>query len=144
MVTTTTDLNNAHDITYYFGAVEQTLASQLGIVPFFYYPVFFSLTGFMQGLTASGALSRAKENFVPLMKRNLLFWIPVQFVQFGYIQEDLQIPFLSCAGLAWTFILSTYAGSAKSYNTPEKEMKLQECTTIESLDNANDDIASQR
>lgn len=105
-----------------FAAMEQTLASQLGIVPFFYYPVFFALTGAIQGLTVSGSITRAQENFLPLMKRNLLFWIPVQFVQFGYIQEDLQIPFLSICGLAWTFILSAAAGSAKSY-TPEKEME---------------------
>eukprot|EP00980_Cylindrotheca_fusiformis_P021314 scaffold8211_cov117-Cylindrotheca_fusiformis.AAC.10 len=104
------------------GAMEQTLASQLGIVPFFYYPVFFSLTGAIQGLSVSGSITRAQENFLPLMKRNLMFWIPVQFVQFGYIQEDLQIPFLSICGLAWTFILSVAAGSAKSY-TPEKEME---------------------
>eukprot|EP00339_Tiarina_fusa_P005796 CAMPEP_0117005638 /NCGR_PEP_ID=MMETSP0472-20121206/6175_1 /TAXON_ID=693140 ORGANISM="Tiarina fusus, Strain LIS" /NCGR_SAMPLE_ID=MMETSP0472 /ASSEMBLY_ACC=CAM_ASM_000603 /LENGTH=266 /DNA_ID=CAMNT_0004706921 /DNA_START=67 /DNA_END=867 /DNA_ORIENTATION=- len=101
-------------------AMEQTLASQLGIVPFLYYPAFFALTGAMQGLSASGALTRAQENFIPLMKRNLLFWIPMQFIQFGYIQEELQIPFLSVCGLAWTFILSVAAGSAKSY-TPEKE-----------------------
>lgn len=110
------------------GAMEQTLASQLGIVPFFYYPVFFSLTGFMQGLSVSGSVNRAKENFIPLMKRNLLFWIPVQFIQFGYIQEDLQIPFLSICGLAWTFILSIAAGSAKSY-TPEKEMEKEIITS---------------
>jgi hypothetical protein len=103
-------------------AMEQTLASQLGIVPFLYYPAFFALTGAIQGLTPSGALTRAKENFLPLMKRNLLFWIPVQFVQFGYIQEDLQIPFLSVCGLAWTFILSMVAGNAKTY-TPEKTVQ---------------------
>merc|ERR1712224_277299 len=106
-------------------AMEQTLASQLGIVPFLYYPAFFAISGAIQGLSASAAVSRARENFIPLMKRNLLFWIPVQFIQFGYIQEDLQIPFLSCAGLAWTFILSVYAGSAKSYS-PEKDLKLQQ------------------
>ena len=103
--------------TEYSAAVEQTLASQLGIVPFFYYPVFFTLTAFIQGLSAQGAVERAKENFLPLMKRNLLFWLPVQFVQFGFIDENLQIPFLSVAGLCWTFILSTAAGSASSYNT---------------------------
>lgn len=97
-----------------FAAMEQTLASQLGIVPFFYYPVFFSLTGFLQGLTASQALERAQEKFLPLMKRNLLFWIPVQFVQFGFIPTDLQIPFLSAAGLCWTFILSAFAGNASA------------------------------
>jgi len=105
----------AHDLTYYFGAVEQTLASQLIIVPFFYYPVFFTLTGFIQGLTPEQAFERAKTTFLPLMKRNLLFWLPVQFVQFSFIDEGLQIPFLSLCGLGWTFILSVMAGSTKSY-----------------------------
>jgi len=99
----------------YLAAMEQTLASQLGIVPFLYYPVFFSLTGIVQGLTAEKSLERAKENFIPLMKRNLLFWIPVQFIQFGFIEEGLQIPFLSFCGLAWTFILSLMAGSTEKY-----------------------------
>jgi hypothetical protein len=130
--------NNMIDTTQ-LAAMEQTLSSQLGIVPFLYYPAFFTLTGAIQGLTSSQALTRAKENFLPLMKRNLLFWIPVQFIQFGYIQEDLQIPFLSVAGLAWTFILSVYAGSAKTSITPEKEMQnsVQEnLSTTDSLYNS--------
>lgn len=105
----------------YLAAMEQTLASQLGIVPFFYYPVFFALTAAIQGLDAEAAVQRAKDMFLPLMKRNLLFWIPVQFVQFGFVPEDLQIPFLSACGLAWTFILSVAAGSAKSYTTEEAD-----------------------
>lgn len=100
-------------------SMECTLASQLGIVPFLYYPVFFSLTGAMQGLSVEGSIKRAQENFIPLMQRNLLFWIPVQFIQFGFIEENLQIPFLSVCGLCWTFILSVMAGSAKSYNDNE-------------------------
>lgn len=55
----------------------------------------------------------------------------------------IQIPFLSCAGLAWTFILSTYAGSAKSYSA-EEELELQKCS-MESSDNTDDSsIASER
>lgn len=50
------------------------------------------------------------------MERNLLFWIPVQFIQFGFVQEDLQIPFLCVCGLGWTFILSIMAGSTKEYS----------------------------
>jgi len=126
----------------HLAAMEQTLASQLGIVPFLYYPAFFTISGAIQGLSKSAAWSRALENFVPLMKRNLLFWIPVQFIQFGYIQEDLQIPFLSCAGLAWTFILSVYAGSAKAHS-PEKEIELQD-RTIELLENANEIVANKK
>jgi hypothetical protein len=107
---------NVETITSYWAAMEQTLASQLGIVPFIYYPVFFALTGAVQGLDANAAMQRAQENFIPLMKRNLLFWIPVQFIQFGFIETSLQIPFLSICGLCWTFILSIMAGSTKQYN----------------------------
>ncbi|KAL7543112.1 hypothetical protein ACHAXR_013070 [Thalassiosira sp. AJA248-18] len=102
-------------------AMERSLASQLIIVPFMYYPVFFTFTGFMQGLTFDEGVERAKENFIPLMKRNLLFWIPVQYVQFCYVPTDLQIPFLSVAGLGWTFILSILAGSAKRYSNENPE-----------------------
>jgi len=97
-------------------AMERCLASQLVIVPFLYYPAFFSLTGAMQGLSVQESIERAQEKFLPLMQRNLLFWIPVQFIQFGFIQEDLQIPFLSVCGLAWTFILSIMAGAAQKSN----------------------------
>ena len=61
-------------------------------------------------------MERAKEKFIPLMKRNLLFWIPVQFVQFGFVEDGLQIPFLSLCGLMWTVILSAVAGSTLAYN----------------------------
>jgi len=109
----------------HYGAMEQTLASQLGIVPFFYYPVFYTITAFVQGLDKEAAVQRAKDTFVPLMKRNLLFWIPVQFIQFGYIAENLQIPFLSVAGLAWTFIISAFAGNAKQAVEGDEELAVE-------------------
>lgn len=114
----------------WLAAMESTLASQLGIVPFLYYPAFFALTGAVQGLSMEGAVTRAQENFVPLMKRNLLFWIPMQFIQFGFIQEDLQIPFLSVCGLGWTFILSVYAGSTKTYATSPEDKVAEEMEEI--------------
>lgn len=123
----------------WLAAGEQTLASQLGIVPFLYYPVFFALTGVMQGLTSEEALNRAQETFIPLMKRNLLFWIPVQFVQFGFIPTDLQIPFLSICGLCWTFILSAYAGKAKGYSSEEEPTVIMAAT--EGIDVLESEIA---
>jgi hypothetical protein len=113
----------------YAATLERTLASQLGIVPLIYYPVFFALTGFMQGLSLDGSVERAKQNFLPLMQRNLLFWIPVQFIQFGFIDEQLQIPFLSAAGLCWTFILSVAAGSARSYTKEAANMHQEDQAT---------------
>ena len=107
---------------FFRATMEQTLSNQLVIVPFLYYPAFFTLTGFVQGLSVEATVARAQETFLFLMKRNLLFWIPVQFVQFGFIEQELQIPFVCVAGLVWTAILSILAGSAKSYaQTPEEQ-----------------------
>eukprot|EP00980_Cylindrotheca_fusiformis_P010662 scaffold2381_cov128-Cylindrotheca_fusiformis.AAC.3 len=95
------------------GPLEQTLVSQLVIIPTIYYPLFFSITGMIQGLTVVETIDRARNTFIPLMKRNLTFWIPVQLIAFGYIQEDLQIPVLIVCGLLWTIILSVSAGAVK-------------------------------
>jgi protein Mpv17 len=95
--------------------MEQTFANQFIVIPLIYYPVFFSLTGYLQGLSMEATVERVETTLVPLLKRNWLFWIPVQYFQFGYVDEPLQIPFLCVAGLAWTFILSTVAGSIETY-----------------------------
>jgi hypothetical protein len=111
---------------FFRATMEQTLCNQLVIVPFLYYPAFFTLTGFLQGLSVEASVARAQETFFFLMKRNLLFWIPIQFIQFGFIEQELQIPFVCGAGLVWTAILSILAGSTKSYaQTPEEQVAEQ-------------------
>jgi hypothetical protein len=137
------------DSTMYAAAMEQTLASQLGIVPFLYYPVFFTLTGMVQGLSGEQSLTRAKENFLPLMKRNLLYWIPVQFVQFAFVETSLQIPFLCVCGLLWTFLLSIMAGSTKSYNNSDDKLKaaavqveLEEALSLVTIDEGESVLAN--
>ena len=110
--------NNPH----FAAAMEQALVSQVVIIPIAYYPVFFAITGAVQGLTVKETVTRAKESFWPLMKRNWLFWIPVQFAVFGFVpQEDAQISILIACGLVWTIILSALAGAAtpkERYNEP--------------------------
>jgi hypothetical protein len=108
---------------FFRSTMERTLANQLGIVPFLYYPAFFALTGAVQGLSVSSTITRAQETFLFLLSRNLLFWVPVQFFQFGFVEEELQIPFVCVAGLVWTVILSILAGSTKGYiSSPEEEV----------------------
>ncbi len=107
-VTSNVDLN-------VLSAIERTIANQFFVVPLLYYPVFFCLTGYVQGLTYDEIVKRAQTTIVPLLKRNWLFWLPVQYFQFGYVDEPLQIPFICVAGLAWTIILSAMAGSAKRH-----------------------------
>lgn len=113
----------------YVAAMERTFSSQPGIVPFIYYPVFYTMTALVQNLSPQAAVRRARETFLPLMQKNLKFWIPVQFIQFGFIEEQWQIPFLSAAGLCWTFILSLAAGSAKKYQSKNSVVDLPDSNT---------------
>jgi len=106
-------------MTTFSGPLETTLISQLVIIPTLYYPVFYAVTGAVQGLTFDETVQRAKDTFIPLMKRNLLFWIPIQFGAFGFIQEDLQIPVLILCGLVWTIILSVSAGAINTGDDKE-------------------------
>ena len=94
-------------------AVECTAFNQLIVVPVIYYPLFFSITGAVQGLTVPESIERAKRSFVPLTLRNWKFWMPAQVVQFAYLPLELQVPFTCVMGLVWNVILSVAAGRAK-------------------------------
>ena len=61
------------------------------VVPLIYYPLFFSLTGLVQGLTVEETVARGKEKFVGLIGRNLQFWLPVQIIQFEFVPMELQV-----------------------------------------------------
>jgi hypothetical protein len=109
-----TSLGIIHQDQPLFAAIEETLVNQLLVVPLFYYPAFFSFTAIIQGQSVLEGVQRAKSMFLPLMQRNLAYWLPVQFIQFRYIEENFQIPFVCLAGLCWTIILSASAGSSSS------------------------------
>jgi protein Mpv17 len=111
--------------THLAASIEQALVSQLVIIPTLYYPFFFAVTGAVQGLSPQETLERAKTTFVPLMTRNLVFWIPVQFGVFLTIPDQAtQIPVLIGFGLIWTVILSVLAGSAKPASTTIPPLEL--------------------
>lgn len=111
--------------------------NQFLVIPFIYYPIFFTLTGYVQGLSLDATIERVSTTIVPLLKRNWAFWIPVQYFQFGYVDEPLQIPFLCVVGLAWTCILSIAAGSVKSYDAESVE---EEVVVISNLSYNNGEL----
>ena len=58
------------------------LFNQLLVIPIIYYPLFYAITGPMQGLTKDESIERARSQFVPITIRNWKFWIPANFAQF--------------------------------------------------------------
>jgi len=103
------------------GPIEQTMVNQFLVIPFLYYPIFYSFTGIMQGLPMDEIIERGCSTFWPTLKRNWLFWLPVQYYQFSYVDEPLQIPFLCVVGLIWTIILSASAGSVDKFKGEDKD-----------------------
>lgn len=100
--------------THFLAVTERTLTYQFLVVPLLYYPIFFTFTGFMQGLDWQATLQRGAQLFLPCWKRNLLFWIPTQYFMFGVVATAWQIPFVCVMGILWSTILSVTAGNAKS------------------------------
>ena len=109
---TTSLLANEGALQPLIGAAERTLVNQLLIIPSLYYPLFFLVTGLAYGLSATQMLERGRELYLPLLRRNLAFWLPVQFFQFAFVEQALQLPFVCVAGLAWNFILSAVSLAA--------------------------------
>lgn len=126
-------------------SLEQTLVSQLVIIPILYYPIFYIITSFVQGLSFTQTISRIRETFIPLMKRNLLFWIPIQFVTFAFVDEstNLQIPILIVCGLVWTIILSITAGATTTTTTATTTGAKEECNNKEEEEEPDDAILSK-
>ena len=103
------------------GAVERTLLNQLLIIPALYYPIFFLVTGIAYGLTLEQMRDRAGQLYLPLLRRNVAFWVPTQFVQFAFVQPELQLPFVCVAGLMWNIILSYVSLSTDASLEAEEE-----------------------
>jgi len=110
-------LIHAGQTTRVLAALERTLFNQFLIVPAVYYPLFFALTGAIQGLSPAASLRRARANFLPLMGTTLKFWLPLNLVQFSVMPVGWQVPFVCAVGFAWTAILSVKAGKC----SPEDE-----------------------
>ena len=94
-------------------ATEATLFNQLLVIPIIYYPLFYAITGPMQGLTQDESIERARSQFVPITIRNWKFWIPANFAQFVLLEEQYQVPYTCVMGLIWNVILSASAGAAR-------------------------------
>jgi len=117
-------------------ALECTAVNQFLIVPTIYYPLFFALTGAVQGLDLNMSMRRAQEKFLPLMLRNYIYWLPVQYCQFAFIAPEWQVPYICAAGLVWNVILSAVAGRAESPvpTAPDERGVLQTAPSIDAIE----------
>mmetsp|Transcript_5024 Transcript_5024/g.6925 ORF Transcript_5024/g.6925 Transcript_5024/m.6925 type:complete len:276 (-) Transcript_5024:35-862(-) len=85
-----------------------------------YMPFFFAISGALTGLTVDENIERAKNLIRPLFIRNCAFWVPVQLIQFGFIEPEWHITYVCFAGLIWNVILSAVAGDTSKQTVNEE------------------------
>lgn len=101
-------------------AAAKVAVNQFLVIPSLYMPLFFLVTGLLAGLDRNKIVARAQSLYIPLLKRNYMFWIPLQMAQFLVVPIDLQVPFVCVASLVWTVILSNIGGSTSQQNVKQE------------------------
>jgi len=92
-------------------ALERTMANQLVVVPLIFFPLFFGVTGAVQGLTHAASWQRMRENYLRMCWHSLMFWFPIQIVQFLVLPLEWQATSVQAISFVWNMILSSLAGS---------------------------------
>ena len=101
--------------------LERVLFQTFVVAPIVYYPLYFAITGPLQGLSLKETLHRARTQYGTLFGFNLCFWFPVQTVQFAVVPERFKVPFICLCSVIWNFILSTLSGSVAKFRTVRTE-----------------------
>jgi len=81
------------------------------IVPLFFFPLFFGVTGVVQGLSRDASLKRLRENYLPMCLKSVRFWFPIQILQFLFVPLDWQVSTIQFISFVWNMILSSLQGS---------------------------------
>ncbi|CAJ1954785.1 unnamed protein product [Cylindrotheca closterium] len=107
-------------------ATAKLAVNQFLMIPTVYMPLFFAVTGSLAKLNLEESTDRAKNMYIPLLKRNYFYWLPVQFFQFLVVPQDFQILYISCASLVWTVILSSLATDQQQQQQQQQPQQLQQ------------------
>jgi protein Mpv17 len=96
-------------------ALERMLVNQLFVVPVFFYPLFFLMSGWLQQLTPRESLLRARQHFKHLAVMNWSFWMPINLLQFLLLPARWQVACSCLCGFLWNAYLSLVAGSVRRH-----------------------------
>jgi len=118
-------------------ALERTIANQLVVVPLVFFPLFFAVTGCVQGLSAAQSMQRLRENYLPMCWSSMKFWVPVQIAQFLWLPLKWQVSCVQAVSFVWNMVLSSLCG-----NCNEDSCALPRYDGDDDDDDDDDEIAS--
>lgn len=82
--------------------------------PFFYFPVFYSLKGYVEGAAPADIFQRYRNELWENCKALWTIWVPAQLVNFSVVPRHMRIPFVAGVSFAWTVIISVMRGALDS------------------------------
>ena len=92
-------------------ALERTIFNQLLVVPLIFFPLFFGVTGAVQGLSVGASWQRMRENYFPMCWNSLQFWFPIQIITFLVLPLKWQTSCVQAISFVWNMILSSLVGN---------------------------------
>ncbi|KAF6260930.1 hypothetical protein COO60DRAFT_1504019 [Scenedesmus sp. NREL 46B-D3] len=82
--------------------------------PFFYFPVFYSMKGYVEGRSPAEIFERYRNELWENCKALWTIWVPAQMVNFSVVPRHLRIPFVAGVSFAWTVVISVMRGALDS------------------------------
>lgn len=80
--------------------------------PLMYYPTFYAIKGYMQGISLNQSMEIYKNNFKADMVNICTLWIPVQIANFTFLPLYMRMPCITGVSFVWTMLLSFKRGNA--------------------------------
>lgn len=79
--------------------------------PFFYFPVFYGLKGYVEGRSPTAIYEKYRAELWDNCKALWTIWVPAQLVNFSVVPRHLRIPFVAGVSFAWTVVISVMRGA---------------------------------
>lgn len=93
--------------------VQRLAVAQFCFIPLLYYPTYLLLVPTLRSLSADdpdAERARLRQQVLgrlpATLMRNWGFWLPVQFVQFSFVPDDMHVTYCAAFGVVWNAILS--------------------------------------
>eukprot|EP00747_Dinoflagellata_sp_TGD_P073890 gnl/TRDRNA2_/TRDRNA2_158107_c0_seq4.p2 gnl/TRDRNA2_/TRDRNA2_158107_c0~~gnl/TRDRNA2_/TRDRNA2_158107_c0_seq4.p2 ORF type:complete len:134 (-),score=11.96 gnl/TRDRNA2_/TRDRNA2_158107_c0_seq4:143-544(-) len=86
-----------------------TILDNFVTTPFFYLPIFFVVTGALEGLNIDQAFARLQTKWWPSLRACWFLYVPAMGLNFGIVPAHFRVLFCNVVNLIWNIIIDFVA-----------------------------------
>ena len=95
--------------------------------PFFYFPCFYLMKGYMEGRPLASTYDKYRAELWENCKALWKIWVPAQLVNFAVVPRHLRIPYVAGISFAWTVVISCMRGALEKVTPTTEEAEGAAC-----------------